>query len=73
MNTWAAFKYSGQHQHVIEFFTFPEKQLRLRQKIEVSCFCIIIFSTWTGRRVPSHSAVFMGDKGFVTAHHLDRI
>lgn len=73
LNICAAFEYFGQHLHVIEFSSCPEKQPRLGHKIEVNCFCIIILSIWTGRRVPSHSAVFMEDKGFVTAHHLDRI
>lgn len=73
LNIWVAFEYFGQHLHVIEFSSCPEKQLRLRHKIEVNCFCIITFSIWKGRRVPSHSSVFMEDKGFVTAHHLDRI
>lgn len=73
LNIWVVLEYFGQHLHVIELSSCPEMQLRLRHKIEVNCFCVIIFSIWTGRRVPSHSAVFMEDKGFVTAHRWDRI
>lgn len=66
LNIWVVLEYFGQHLHVIELPSCPEKQLRLRHKIEVNCFCVIIVSIWTGRRVPSHSAVFMEDEGFVT-------
>lgn len=44
LNIWVALEYFGRHLHVIEFFSWPEKQLRLRHEIEVNCFCIIIFS-----------------------------
>lgn len=73
LNIWSAFEYFDQHCVRLSSQVWPEKQLRLRDKIGVSCFCIIIYSTWTARKVPFHSVVFMKDKGFVTAHHLDGI